>query len=402
MVDETWAAKSQSERPLESYSSVGCSNQETEGRSSHMKLWRMWRCRTQQRAPRTEKSAEMIENSIRRSTWSAPRNCTTSTRPENQGCEECADLAGRVSVDDDHWRWRWWSGNHVRVSEYVGGDSMKTRLEELTDALEWNRAIDPTGAHSAAHRGADWWCPSTGRGRNGRSGPDHSPGAYLRVYHRLNRPYPSGDATPRTDRPDSSEDSESSTSADSRLSGRRARCDAAESANVTRHRVCLARCSDHARRTKLLSCWGRGNDVFVVRQRRHINYVWSVSGVKLPSWRQENSSQKLTTRIPWEMAALKRLPELSEEHRDGCKPWPDGSCRSSSFGGVLWSTRRSQLESGPCKAGWHNPSWWHDSTGSRAEGREGVRAGGASDYKECGRMQEWREYDETSRQRWEF
>ena len=54
---------------------------------------------------------------------------------------------------------------------------------------------------------------ATGRGRDGRSGPDHSPGAYLRVYHRLNRPSASGDATPSTDRPDSSEDGEGSTSA---------------------------------------------------------------------------------------------------------------------------------------------------------------------------------------------
>ena len=49
-------------------------------------------------------------------------------------------------------------------------------------------------------------------------------------------------------------------------------------------------------------------------------------------------------------------------------PRPDGSCRSSSFGGVLWSTRRqTQLESGPCKAGWRNPSRRHESTGYRAE-----------------------------------
>ena len=83
--------------------------------------------------------------------------------------------------------------------------------------------------------------------RNGRSGPDHSPGAYLRVYHRLNRRCASGGATPSTDCPDSSEDSEGSTSAGPRLSGRRAYCDAAESANVTRHRVCVARCRDHTR-----------------------------------------------------------------------------------------------------------------------------------------------------------
>ena len=53
-----------------------------------------------------------------------------------------------------------------------------------------------------------------GCGRNGRSGPDHSPGAYLRVYRRLNRRCASGGATPCTDCPDSSEDSEGSTSAD--------------------------------------------------------------------------------------------------------------------------------------------------------------------------------------------
>ena len=46
-----------------------------------------------------------------------------------------------------------------------------------------------------------------------RSGPDHSPGAYLRAYHRLNRQCASGDTTPSTDRPESSEDSEGSTSA---------------------------------------------------------------------------------------------------------------------------------------------------------------------------------------------
>ena len=37
-------------------------------------------------------------------------------------------------------------------------------------------------------------------------------------------------------------------------------------------------------------------------------------------------------------------------------------------------------------------------TGSRAEGRVGVRAGGAPDGKESGGMQVRREYDETSRQ----
>ena len=38
MVDETCSAKSQSKRSLESYPSVGCSNPETEGRSSHTSL----------------------------------------------------------------------------------------------------------------------------------------------------------------------------------------------------------------------------------------------------------------------------------------------------------------------------------------------------------------------------
>ena len=47
-----------------------------------------------------------------------------------------------------------------------------------------------------------------GRGRTGRSVPDHSPGANLRVYHRLSRRCAGGVATPSTDRPDSSEDSE--------------------------------------------------------------------------------------------------------------------------------------------------------------------------------------------------
>ena len=38
------------------------------------------------------------------------------------------------------------------------------------------------------------------------------------------------------------------------------------------------------------------------------------------------------------------------------------SCRSSSFGEVLWITRRqSQLESEPCEAGWSNPSRRHGS-----------------------------------------
>ena len=50
-----------------------------------------------------------------------------------------------------------------------------------------------------------------------------------------------------------------------------------------------------------------------------------------------------------------------------------------------------------------SPSWNLDRVkqpqGSGAEGREGVRAGSASVCKESGRMQERREYDETSRQR---
>ena len=32
--------------------------------------------------------------------------------------------------------------------------------------------------------------------------------------------------------------------------------------------------------------------------------------------------------------------QLSRAYRHECKPRPDGSCRSSSFGEVLWSTRR--------------------------------------------------------------
>ena len=40
------------------------------------------------------------------------------------------------------------------------------------------------------------------------------------------------------------------------------------------------------------------------------------------------------------------------------------SCRSKSFGEVLWITRRqSQLESEPCEAGWSNPSRRHGSRG---------------------------------------
>ena len=100
---------------------------------------------------------------------------------------------------------------------------------------------------------------ATGRGRYGRSGPDHSPRAYLRAYHQLIVEVSVAMRRPCTDCPDSSEDSEGSTSAGRRLSGRRARCDAAESANATRHRVCLARCSDHARRTK---------SAFVLRARK--------------------------------------------------------------------------------------------------------------------------------------
>ena len=100
---------------------------------------------------------------------------------------------------------------------------------------------------------------TTGRGRNGGIGPDHSPRAYLRACHGLNRRSASGDATPSTDCSDSAEDSEGSTSAGPRLSGRRARCDAAESANVMRHRICLARRRDHARRTK---------SAFVLRARK--------------------------------------------------------------------------------------------------------------------------------------
>ena len=46
--------------------------------------------------------------------------------------------------------------------------------------------------------------------------------------------------------------------------------------------------------------------------------------------------------------SLQSTSQLSRVRRDGCKPRPDGVCRSSSFGAVLWSTRRqSQLESGP-------------------------------------------------------
>ena len=128
----------------------------------------------------------------------------------------------------------------------------------LTSATEDRRAIvmalstDYAGVRSPAHRGADCRRPrATGRRRNSGSGPDHSPGAYLEAYHWLNRRCVSGDATPSTDRPDSSEDSEGSTSAGHRLSGRHACYDTAKSANVTRHRICLARCRDHARRTKL-------------------------------------------------------------------------------------------------------------------------------------------------------
>ena len=54
-------------------------------------------------------------------------------------------------------------------------------------------------------------CPrTTGRGRNS---PVHSPGAFLVVFLRLNRPCASGVATPVTVHPDSSEDRESSTNA---------------------------------------------------------------------------------------------------------------------------------------------------------------------------------------------
>ena len=49
-----------------------------------------------------------------------------------------------------------------------------------------------------------------------------------------------------------------------------------------------------------------------------------------------------------------------------------GSCQSNSFGGIRWRTRRQSLESGLCKAGWHNPSR-HESTESTARGREAVQ-----------------------------
>ena len=110
-----------------------------------------------------------------------------------------------------------------------------------------NRPIDSTRAHSAAHRGADDDARAQVVDRMVEVVQIIPLGAYLRVYHRLNRPCASGDATPCTDCPDISEDSEGSTSAGPRLSGRRACCGATDSANVTRHRVRLARCRDHAR-----------------------------------------------------------------------------------------------------------------------------------------------------------
>ena len=46
----------------------------------------------------------------------------------------------------------------------------------LIEGIDEVVRLDPTGAHSAAHRGADSRCPRTlGRDRDGGSGPDYSP-----------------------------------------------------------------------------------------------------------------------------------------------------------------------------------------------------------------------------------
>ena len=53
---------------------------------------------------------------------------------------------------------------------------------------------------------------------------------------------------------------------------------------------------------------------------------------------------------------MSRVEKLEAQH---CR-----SCRSNSFGEVLWITRRqSQLESEPREAGWSNPSRRHGSRG---------------------------------------
>ena len=75
MVDETWAAKSQSERSLKFCPSVGCSNHETERGSSHTR--ECDRCDVagsngEHQGPRVDQEERMMRT----------RNCTPRTWPE--------------------------------------------------------------------------------------------------------------------------------------------------------------------------------------------------------------------------------------------------------------------------------------------------------------------------------
>ena len=61
------------------------------------------------------------------------------------------------------------------------------------------------------------------------------------------------------------------------------------------------------------------------------------------------------------------VPQIQFIQKSSSETQPDGSCRSSSFGGVLWITRRqSQLGSEPCRA-------------KQSEGIDGGLSGGTTD-----------------------
>ena len=80
MVDETWAAKSQSERSLESNPSVGCSKHVTEGgpHTRDCEGCDVAGSNREHRGPRDAQRNKEIEESAR----SALRICTPRTRPE--------------------------------------------------------------------------------------------------------------------------------------------------------------------------------------------------------------------------------------------------------------------------------------------------------------------------------
>ena len=102
-------------------------------------------------------------------------------------------------------RWLRPDGKHVTI-EYAR--KVKEEIVEIVRLIQQGRIRQRTVEQIDDAR-------ATGRGRDGKSGSDRSPGAYLRVHHRLNRPSASGDATPSTGRLDSLQDGEGSTSASS-------------------------------------------------------------------------------------------------------------------------------------------------------------------------------------------